>query len=244
VVLEFNQGLGDSDRLVLGLSNNGSEEFEFEYDLPEPPVKPVNEGLLAYLTKNTLIDTTFRHSKLNWEYKPELSDSEPEEAVWDFALDLSEAGQVAITAVFTDLPSTHTVNIQIGAFEAELEDSGTEIFTANNSGHFVGTITISNGLDRDLSNIKQDSFASYPNPFNPETTFRFNLKEDTDIKLQIYNIRGQLVRTLRDGLLRQGEYKVTWNGKNDNGKMVASGLYFARFKTKRQEQITKLLLLK
>lgn len=244
IVIDFDQDLGDSDQMVIGLRSQGDDEFEYKYDLPEPPAKPVNESIAAYLTKDTAIDTTFKHARLNWEYRPELSQSELEEAVWDFALDVNEAGDVAITASFLDVPDDYTVNLAIGAFNAELEDAETIVFTALNSGHFVGTITISNGREENTATAKSTGFASYPNPFNPQTTLIFNLKEDSDVKLQIYNIRGQLVRTLHNGWFTKGDYKVVWNGRNEFGKRVSSGLYFASFRTNRETQITKLLLLK
>jgi hypothetical protein len=68
----------------------------------------------------------------------------------------------------------------------------------------------------------------YPNPFNPTTSFRFKVNSTGPVKLQIFNLAGQLVRTLVDGELPPGVHQRRWNGRNQNGYAVASGLYFYR----------------
>lgn len=71
---------------------------------------------------------------------------------------------------------------------------------------------------------------NYPNPFNPATTIRFNvpvnLGEKTLVTLRIYNVMGQLVRTLANGALAAGSYLAVWNGENEAGVKASSGLYF------------------
>lgn len=68
----------------------------------------------------------------------------------------------------------------------------------------------------------------YPNPFNPQTSFRFKLKDQAAVKLQIFNLNGQLVRTLADEDLTPGVYQRRWNGRDQKGRPAASGLYFYR----------------
>lgn len=68
----------------------------------------------------------------------------------------------------------------------------------------------------------------YPNPFNPATTIRFALQEPAPVKLAIFNIRGELVRTLADGDYSRGLYEKRWNGRDNASRPVASGLYFYR----------------
>jgi len=68
----------------------------------------------------------------------------------------------------------------------------------------------------------------FPNPFNPATTIRFAVKEPATVKLLIFNLRGELVRTLADGELSRGLYEKRWNGRDNAGRAVASGLYFYR----------------
>jgi hypothetical protein len=68
----------------------------------------------------------------------------------------------------------------------------------------------------------------YPNPFNPVTTIKFAVQAPATVKLQIFNMKGELVRTLADGELSRGLYEKRWNGHDDTGRQVASGLYFYR----------------
>ena len=85
---------------------------------------------------------------------------------------------------------------------------------------------------------------NYPNPFNPETNISFSLPKEQKIELTIYNLKGQKVRQLVSGQLSAGEHSVIWEGKEDNGKQVSSGLYLYKLKTKDQELSKKMLLLK
>ena len=84
----------------------------------------------------------------------------------------------------------------------------------------------------------------YPNPFNPSTTITFTLAERTNAKLAIYGAGGALVRTLIDGNLEGGAQRVQWNGLNDSGAPVASGVYFYRISADRETSTKKLLLLR
>jgi hypothetical protein len=68
----------------------------------------------------------------------------------------------------------------------------------------------------------------FPNPFNPATTIRFAVQEPARVKLQIFNLRGELVRTLADGELSRGLHEKRWNGRDNAGRQAASGLYFYR----------------
>ena len=69
---------------------------------------------------------------------------------------------------------------------------------------------------------------NFPNPFNPETEIRYQIAENTRVLLKIYNILGQEVRTLVDDMKSAGSYTVKWNGKNNLGVKVSSGVYIYR----------------
>ena len=66
----------------------------------------------------------------------------------------------------------------------------------------------------------------YPNPFNPQTTAFLNLKSDSRVTLNVYNIKGEKIRTLVDENLSAGEHHVVWYGTDDNNSQVSSGIYF------------------
>ncbi len=85
---------------------------------------------------------------------------------------------------------------------------------------------------------------NYPNPFNPETRIGYSLHEATNVVIDIYNIRGQLVKTLINNHQNQGQYTIVWNGRDQKGKPVSSGIYYCRMKTKSYQKIHKLMLIK
>jgi len=66
----------------------------------------------------------------------------------------------------------------------------------------------------------------YPNPFNPQTTAYLNLKNDSNVSVNVYNIKGEKIRSLINENLSVGENHVIWNGTDDNNKKVSSGIYF------------------
>lgn len=85
---------------------------------------------------------------------------------------------------------------------------------------------------------------NYPNPFNPSTTIKFNIPSDGPVQLEIYNTLGQKVRTLLDGPLPWGETEAAWDGKDDHGQVVATGVYLYRLTADGQSQTRKMVLLK
>ena len=88
------------------------------------------------------------------------------------------------------------------------------------------------------------TISNYPNPFNPETKIVFNLPEEGNVKLEIYNIKGQKIITLLDCYMSPGRSEMIWNGKDDNGKPVGSGVYFYKLQTPSKSYVRKCMLLK
>ncbi len=84
-----------------------------------------------------------------------------------------------------------------------------------------------------------------PNPFNPQTKINFVVAKDNLVQLNIYNIRGEIVRTLVQGTLPASDYSFNWDGTSNNGETVASGAYFARLRIGAElMQVRKLTMLK
>ncbi len=86
-------------------------------------------------------------------------------------------------------------------------------------------------------------YQNYPNPFNQETTIHFDLPRQDHVKIEVYNIMGQRIRTLVDEIKYTGSYKIVWDAKNDSGKMVSSGVYFVKFQSKKIIELKKVLFL-
>ena len=85
---------------------------------------------------------------------------------------------------------------------------------------------------------------NYPNPFNPSTTIQFSLQENSNVSLEVYDILGRKVSTLTSGELPAGNHTILWNGTNDNGEAMASGVYFYRLSGENFNQTKKMILMK
>jgi flagellar hook assembly protein FlgD len=100
-------------------------------------------------------------------------------------------------------------------------------------------VSVSDLVQKPISNI-----TVYPNPFNPTTTIAFNTLATQEVELSLYNLKGQKVRTLYQGILNGGEHKLIWDGKDNNGRTVSSGIYFAKIQAGKYTQIRKMMLIK
>ena len=87
--------------------------------------------------------------------------------------------------------------------------------------------------------------SNYPNPFNPSTTINYNVTQTTSfVTLGIYNAKGQLVKSLVNGEQPEGNYNVSWNGKDESGNGVASGIYYYKITVGTESLMKKMVLLK
>jgi flagellar hook assembly protein FlgD len=83
-----------------------------------------------------------------------------------------------------------------------------------------------------------------PNPFNPTTAIRFTLSEKQDVTVSVYDVNGRLVRTLVSGTRETGSHTITWDGRNNAGATVSSGVYFYRLDAGKFSDTKKMVLLK
>jgi flagellar hook assembly protein FlgD len=104
---------------------------------------------------------------------------------------------------------------------------------ATQFGPYSVTFKVTNSLDQNM-----------PNPFNPATTIRYSIAQDENVSLVVYDVAGRQVRTLVENRQRADVYKVTWDGVNDHGERVASGMYFYRLAAGKFVETRKMMLLK
>jgi hypothetical protein len=104
-----------------------------------------------------------------------------------------------------------------------------------------GTVT---GVDPPAAPLSNYLAQNHPNPFNPVTTIEFGLKSPAEVTLRIYDATGRLVCTLVDGPLPAKHHTLQWNGVDDRGNQVASGVYFYRMETGGFTKTRKMVLLK
>ncbi len=87
-------------------------------------------------------------------------------------------------------------------------------------------------------------YQNYPNPFNSGTTIEFYVPQTSEIKIEVYNLLGQKVRTLWEGLQLAGQHQLRWDGRDETGREVASGVYIYQLKTDGGQQNKKLILIR
>ena len=102
-----------------------------------------------------------------------------------------------------------------------------------------GTADVDNALPRSMR-----LEPNYPNPFNSGTVIRFSLVSAAQVELSLYNVAGQRVRSLVRGSKGQGIHEVRWDGRDESGRNLSSGVYFCRLSTGSDVQSRKLLLLR
>ncbi|NNE09972.1 MAG: T9SS type A sorting domain-containing protein, partial [Gemmatimonadetes bacterium] len=144
--------------------------------------------------------------------------------------------------------ATPGANAVIARDETELAtyyDEARNEYTASSGA--LGTFTVV-PKDRPVAIPTDPSFVALgpnsPNPFNPTTTIRFELRSRQIVSLVIYDAAGRAVRTLVRGETGPGEHTVVWDGENDNGRSVTSGVYFARITADRASETRKMMLVR
>lgn len=85
---------------------------------------------------------------------------------------------------------------------------------------------------------------NYPNPFNPTTTITFSIAKPENVTLRIYNSQGQAVRTLTNEFLNPGHYQVAWDGSDDSGRQLSSGIYLYRLQAGNLRQLKRMIFVK
>ena len=85
---------------------------------------------------------------------------------------------------------------------------------------------------------------NYPNPFNPQTQITYYLSEAGRVQLTVYNLLGQIVRTIVDGVQAAGRRDVLWDGRDGAGRPVASGIYFYRIEIREFSAVRRMVLIK
>jgi hypothetical protein len=151
------------------------------------------------------------------------------------------------------IPATNTSTQQVYQFtDKELGQHGTyyywlQVSDMDGSESFYGPVNVVYDYDDNfIPEIPQKTELSklYPNPFNPSTTISFALAEDQLVDVNIYNNRGQRVRSFALGQKSAGNHTLIWDGRDDNGKAVTTGIYFIRMSAGGESFHKKAVLMK
>jgi hypothetical protein len=204
-----------------------------------PPPPPVNQDSL--FVEGTEVT-------LEWQYPPGLTKASSPAAVTfrvqagpgtDFqniAVDLDNITDTFVTVSSLEQSSLYSWRVRANVADTAGAWSARSTFT-------TGTATDVNGQSEVLPKkfmLRQN----YPNPFNPTTTISFELPRKSVVTLDVFNVVGQKVTTLVDGTLPAGEHTAVWDGLDESGNRVASGIYFYRVHAGAFSSTKKMLLLK
>ncbi len=160
-------------------------------------------------------------------------------------LDNKSAGRNSINYT---VPANSNITVYIDFQPTEEQEYSGNIAITSNDPNNPNTNIAVNGTTGNTSNSNIPKFTSlkgnYPNPFNPETAIHFGLKSNEKVSLVIYNIKGQIIRTLINQNMKAGNHSIVWNGKNNSNRTVGSGVYFYKFTAGKYQKVQKMLLLK
>lgn len=163
--------------------------------------------------------------------------------------------QVSTTLDFSTLVIDQT-NLTDSIFSASALENNTTYYWRVSACNVAGegafsdvwsfTTCSPSAVERKLSSIpkRYALLPAYPNPFNPKTTITYHLPEKAEVSLVIYNSIGQSVQELVSGHRQAGEYTVTWDGRDNRGVPVTSGLYLCHFKSGNNSFTQKILLMR
>ncbi len=163
------------------------------------------------------------------------------------------SGAVITAGSFTATTSAsgaYTMPVNVGTYNVVCTATGYNSQTNANVNITEGQSTISNFTLTPVSNEHEVEITrtalkgNYPNPFNPETIISFDIKTRTSVRIEIYNMKGQLIRTLVNDMVDKGHHQLVWNGRDNNGNSVASGVYQYRMQAGEYKATRRMMLMK
>ena len=150
---------------------------------------------------------------------------------------IADANPENVNVLRTMLASDYKIKIECLTDETLFDISDTDFILMDT------TLTVENGNPTSLIPIDYTLFQNYPNPFNPVTTIRYDLPEQSQVTLMIYDILGREIRRLINSSQDAGHKSVIWDGTDEFGRNVGTGIYLYRIKAGDFSQTKKMLLL-
>jgi len=136
----------------------------------------------------------------------------------------------------------------VNPFIALTKSDSTNLFIEQiDDDYFAYSLNFTTSNDDNIINDNPNAYkiTNFPNPFNPSTTIEFSIQDDSSIDLSIFNIKGQIIKTLTQNEFTKGSYSIIWNGEDESNNPVSTGIYFYKLNVNgKTEAVKKCLLLK
>jgi len=229
-------------RNYIGMLNNATDGID-DADFSEPPSAPSNYVSLSLKTNKERLAADYRSISENGQsWDVIIESSKPNVPVTislnkfgnfpsNFKVYLLDKISERVIDVGTSLSYSFSLNKK--EYNRQLRVIvGTQNFVENNSGG-IPLVPLVYSLEQ-----------NFPNPFNPRTSIRYTLSHSANVKLEIFNILGQKIKTLVTQFQPIGVYTIQWDGTDDQQKKVASGFYYYRLQANEFTRVKKMTLIK
>ncbi|UCE17421.1 MAG: T9SS type A sorting domain-containing protein [Gemmatimonadota bacterium] len=207
--------------LEFGAEELATSAYDRRIDRPAPPDVPSTD-FVAHFTSDFGIVSNFWRDVRGLEDNSWRLNVDAESALtitWDvLAVPQDMAARLRIDGVEVDMRSQNSISLAKGPHDLDI---------------VVRTVPKTFELAQ-----------NYPNPFNPETNITYGLPEDGTVVMKVYNVLGQEIRTLVNEQQSAGYYTVIWDGTNDNGEMVSTGVYIYSIMAGRYVDTKRMVLVK
>ena len=230
---------GEIDRTIeIGHYETATVNYDIGLDIPKAPLAP-----------NSTLNLAIPHPEWNHilsddfavDIRPEVSGTEIN--TWNFAGITSE--DVTLSWDFESLPDELNVDLYVGNQVIDMTTILSILVSLDEFTEFEVRSSFANTLTGEiLPPLATKLYGNYPNPFNPSKTIKFDLHQSSDVIIEIYNVKGQKVKTLLRSDLEAGSHEIVWNGDNSNDKRTSSGIYFYKMKSGNYQEIRKMILMK
>ena len=228
------------ETLVIGANELATDDFDSEFDAVTPPTPPGPDYVSLFISHpewNYLLGDNF--SK---DIRGDIPVNSFHE--WIVAIETTE-DNVEISWLFNNIPDEFDIGIDTAndGFFDDMRNLSTFILENNQSFVIrVGSGVL--GIEAEVLPIEFALHQNFPNPFNPVTTLRYDLPEQANVNIIIYDMLGRQVRTLVNQTQDAGFKSVIWDATNDFGKQVSAGVYIYQIQAGEFVQTRKMVLLK
>lgn len=234
----------DKDNIVCGLSERfATNGYDRDMDYIKPMNKPY-DGVDVYHKYEESAEQNY--VKGHTDVKNSFAENDQIE--WDIAVNARTEDPIILTYSGDNFDEQgYFAYISYNDELHKFDSLHPYTFNPPTVGEHLFKVVVSTVVLGDENNSEPISnvFNIYPNPFNPETNIRYSVKNNGNVKIDVYNLRGQKVKTLVNQNQKAGVHNIVWHGTNQANQKIASGIYFVRVKTDDQKtRIKKIMMLK